>query len=114
MTPLRRAALSLLLSGTVLPALAATDPATGLVIDDGWVWARAHCGGCHSYRLVTEQRGDARYWGDIIGWMQETQNLWQIPEPQLSELIRYLARNYDEDDPGRRPALSAELLPTLP
>ena len=91
--------------------LAETDPGTGLIVADGWQWVRAHCGGCHSYRLVTSQRGDEIYWRDVIGWMQRTQNLWPIPADQESELIAYLARHYDESDWGRRPGLAASLLP---
>ncbi len=77
----------------------------------GWELVAAHCGACHSHALVTAQRGDAEFWRSVIRWMQKTQNLWSIPEPQESELIEYLAENYNETDWGRRPPLSASLLP---
>lgn len=101
---------------TTTPAVAAeqisaTDPATGLAIDTGWELASAHCGACHSHRLVTAQRGDAEFWRRTIRWMQKTQNLWQIPEDQEQILIDYLARNYNETDWGRRPALAVSLRP---
>ena len=63
---------------------AATDPDTGLIVAEGWELAAAHCGGCHSYRLVTAQRGDEAFWRSTIRWMQSTQNLWQIPAAQES------------------------------
>ncbi|MEM7220599.1 MAG: hypothetical protein AAF515_19715 [Pseudomonadota bacterium] len=88
---------------------AAFDARSGLVIAEGWELAAAHCGVCHSYQLVTAQRGDATYWRDIIRWMQRTQNLWPIPDED--RLIDYLAANYDETEWGRRPALPPALLP---
>ncbi|MGD8415510.1 MAG: hypothetical protein PVH91_00490 [Pseudomonadales bacterium] len=97
-----------------LPAAAEeapTDPSTGLIVAPGWEIARANCGACHSYRLVTAQRGDASFWENVIRWMQRTQNLWAIPEAQEKTLITYLAANYNETDWGRRPPLSPALLP---
>jgi hypothetical protein len=87
------------------------DPTTGLVVTAGWELASAHCGACHSHRLVTAQRGDAEFWLRTIRWMQKTQNLWQIPDDQEQVLISYLAENYNETDWGRRPALPASLRP---
>ncbi|MEM8766727.1 MAG: hypothetical protein AAGE43_04740 [Pseudomonadota bacterium] len=87
------------------------DPATGLVVAEGWELAAAHCGGCHSHRLVTAQRGDAEFWRNTIRWMQRTQNLWQIPEAQEQVLLAYLAEHYNEADWGRRPPLPASQLP---
>ena len=87
------------------------DDNTGLVRAPGWEMAAAHCGGCHSYALVTAQRGDADFWRSTIRWMQKTQNLWQIPEAQEQTLIAYLEANYNETDWGRRPPLSPSLLP---
>ena len=87
------------------------DPNTGLTLAPGWELAAAHCGGCHSHQLVTAQRGDRDFWLNTIRWMQKTQNLWQIPAAQETVLLDYLAANYNETDWGRRPALSASLMP---
>jgi hypothetical protein len=92
---------------------AETDPATGLIIADDWELVRAHCGACHSYRLITAQRGDASFWRSAIRWMQRTQNLWALPEAQETAIVDYLARNYNETDWGRRPPLSPVLQPPL-
>jgi len=89
------------------------DPATGLIVAEGWQLASAHCGACHSHRLVTAQRGDAAFWRSTIRWMQRTQNLWQIPAQQEDTLIEYLATHYNESDWGRRPALSPSLMPAV-
>lgn len=105
-------ALVLLALCTCAEAAPDADPRSGLIIDEGWVYANAHCGACHSYALVTAQRGDAEFWLSTIRWMQRTQKLWQIPEDQETALISYLTRNYNEDDWGRRPPLPPSLLPS--
>jgi len=89
------------------------DPATGLIVAEHWELVRAHCGVCHSYRLVTANRGDRRYWLDTLRWMQRTQNLWPIPAEQEAKLLTYLAENYNETQWGRRPPLSPALLPAV-
>jgi hypothetical protein len=109
-----RAALLLWVLGC-LPAAAApaVDPESGLVQAPGWRTVAAHCGACHSYRLVTAQRGDADFWRGLIRWMQRTQNLWEIPPEQEDTIVAYLAEHYAETEGGRRPPLPARLLPPL-
>ena len=92
-------------------APAGTDPDTGLVIAPGWELVKAHCGACHSHRLVTAQRGDRDFWLETIRWMQRTQNLWELPADQESTILDYLAGAYAESEWGRRPPLSPQLLP---
>ncbi|MEZ5561196.1 MAG: hypothetical protein R3E86_21960 [Pseudomonadales bacterium] len=106
--------LSLALATTSADAVADTDPATGLVIAPGWELVRANCGACHSYRLVTAQRGDADFWLSTIRWMQRTQNLWPLAPQQEQSIIDYLSANYAETDWGRRPPLSPLLMPPEP
>ena len=63
------------------------DEQTGLIVDSGWELVRAHCGGCHSHKIVTSQKADMQTWLDMIRWMQATQNLWQFyrsRNPRLS------------------------------
>lgn len=107
---------ALLMTAAVLTANAAdgpdTDPDTGLAIAPGWELVRAHCGACHSYRLITAQRGDAGFWRDTIDWMQRTQNLWKLPDDQEQVIVDYLAGAYAGSDWGRRPPLSPRLLPS--
>ncbi|HEY5647211.1 MAG TPA: hypothetical protein VIS76_14775 [Pseudomonadales bacterium] len=109
-----RAAALIFAVALAVPAAAldpVTDPDSGLVMAPGWELVRAHCGACHSYRLVTAQRGDEAFWLDAIRWMQRTQNLWAIPADQEAALLRYLGTHYNETDWGRRPPLSPALLP---
>ena len=89
----------------------AVDPATGLIMAPGWEMVRAHCGSCHSYQLVTAQRGDGDFWRQTIRWMQKTQNLWPIEASQERAIVDYLAAEYAESGWGRRPNLSPGLRP---
>ena len=84
--------LCLLLAITIAEPMfgAERDAVTGLVVAPGWEQVRANCGGCHSYRLVTSQRGDQTFWLNTIRWMQRTQNLWQIEPDQEALILRYL------------------------
>lgn len=109
---MRRTTLLLLCAVLAPSALGADASEAGaLVRAPGWEVAARHCGACHSYRLVTAQRGDARFWTDVIRWMQRTQGLWEIEAGEEAALVSYLADAYGEEEWGRRPALSPQLLP---
>ena len=101
----------------VLPAFATaaaeTDTATGLIQKPGWEEVRAQCGGCHSYGLITNQRGNRQTWEDMIRWMQRTQNLWALPVASEVAILDYLAEHYPAvaGVPHRRKPLPAALLP---
>ena len=88
-----------------------TDAATGLIKNPGWQQVRAHCGGCHSHALVTSQRADRQTWLDIIRWMQETQNLWQLEPDTEAQIIDYLAANYPPQANRRRAPIPPGLMP---
>jgi mono/diheme cytochrome c family protein len=90
---------------------AETDEGTGLAIAPGWELVRAHCGGCHSHRLVTSQRADRQTWLDIIRWMQATQNLWQFDEATENTILDYLAANYPPQPNRRRAPIPPTLMP---
>ena len=111
---MRRRWAALLLSIAALAAHAEVpevDAESGLVVAPGWRLVRAHCGACHSLRLVTSQRGDRDYWLGLIRWMQRTQNLWDLPPAIEAQVLDYLAAHYDEAEWGRRPPLPARLMP---
>ena len=94
-----------------LQAVAETDETTGLIVAPGWQQVRAHCGGCHSHALVTQQRADRQTWLSMIRWMQETQNLWQF-QPEIEEqILSYLAENYPPQPNRRRAPIPATLMP---
>ncbi len=88
------------------------DPASGLVIAEGWQTVRAHCGGCHSHKLVTAQRGNRETWLEMIRWMQETQNLWQFDPVTEKTILDYLATNYSPSPVRRRAPIPPELMPS--
>jgi hypothetical protein len=89
------------------------DSPTGLKVAPGWLHVRAHCGGCHSHALVTNQRADRQTWLDIIRWMQATQNLWQFPPDVEVEILDYLEANYPPQPNRRRAAIPPSLMPRV-
>ena len=89
-----------------------TDAATGLIKAPGWENVRAHCGGCHSHALVTQQRADRQTWLDMIRWMQASQNLWQFPPDTEAQILDYLAANYPPRPNRRRAPIPASLMPS--
>jgi len=90
---------------------AETDATTGLIKAPGWEQVRAHCGGCHSHALVTQQRASRQSWLDMIRWMQETQNLWQFQPETETLILDYLAANYPPQPNRRRAPIPASLMP---
>ena len=105
---LRLLVLSVLLP---LPAFADIDTETGLVKSDGWLQVRAHCGGCHSFALVTNQRADRDTWLDMIRWMQATQNLWQFDAQTERAILDYLSTHYAPTERRRRAPIPEHLMP---
>lgn len=97
-------------SAVVILLLGQPAYADRLVDAPGVNLVRGHCSACHSLDLVTSQRGDRRYWLNLIRWMQRTQNLWQIPTAQEEEILDYLAVHYTESQWGRRPNLPPQLV----
>lgn len=95
-------------------ALAEVDEATGLEIAPGWQLVRAHCGGCHSHKLVTGQRGTRDNWLAMIRWMQQTQNLWQFDPETETVILDYLAEHYPPSVDRRRAPIPAALMPPKP
>lgn len=90
------------------------DPVTGLKMTGDWETVRAHCTGCHSSRLITQQRGTAEQWLTMIRWMQEKQNLWVFDPETEGKIIVYLAENYPPSDAQRRAAIPPDLMPPNP
>jgi hypothetical protein len=95
----------------LVSAAGPVDEQTGLIRDDGWELVRAHCGGCHSHKIVTAQRADRQTWLDIIRWMQATQNLWQFDATTEARILDYLAKNYPPAANRRRAPIPPSLMP---
>ncbi len=96
------------------PKPPAIDPVTGFKMAPDWELVRNNCIGCHSSKLITQQRGTAQQWLTMIRWMQAKQNLWQFDPDTESRIIAYLADNYPPDAAQRRAALPPDLMPPNP
>ena len=90
------------------------DPQSGFRMTGDWELVRANCIACHSTRLVTQQRGTAAQWLNMIRWMQAEQNLWQLDSEIESRIVAYLADNYAPSSEQRRAAISPDLMPSNP
>jgi len=100
------------------PATAAAepsiDPATGFKMTGDWQLVRGNCTGCHSAKLITQQRGTKQQWLAMIRWMQKKQNLWQFDPDTETRIIAYLAEHYPPQAARRRAAIPPDLMPPNP
>jgi hypothetical protein len=78
--------------------------ATGLLDGEGLQAVVTNCTGCHSAKLIIQNRMDAERWRHTIHWMQRTQNLWDLGAKE-DLIVNYLATYYAPENKGRRPAL---------
>ena len=77
----------------------------------------ANCTGCHSGRLVQQNRATWAGWHEIIRWMQAKQGFWRLEASVERQILDYLAAEYGPDrdnHDGRRPGLAPHLLPPAP
>ena len=102
-----------LASGTVTIG-AEIDALTGLPKNPGWELVRTNCIACHSSKLITQQRGDAERWLDVIRRMQATQNLWEFEPDVERQIIDYLAMSFPPSSDSRREGLPPQLMPPNP
>ena len=66
---------------------------TGLAEGAGLAVVKANCLGCHSAKLVTQNRFTRDGWHKKIVWMQQTQGLWELGENEPI-ILDYLAEHY--------------------
>lgn len=86
----------------------AIDKESGLVIAEGFEIVKANCTvACHSATLVTQNRGNEKYWKDAIRYMQKNQGLWDLgtDEPLI---LSYLATHYGQSPVYRRAPLKVQ------
>jgi len=81
--------------------------ATGLIFAEGFNEVRANCTGCHSAKMITQNRATREGWEQMIDWMQRTQGLWELGERQ-EPILAYLAQHYAPEKVGRRAPLNVE------
>ena len=78
---------------------------TGLKAEDGFKTVQANCTACHSAKIITQNRATREGWKNMIRWMQEKQNLWDLGANE-DIILDYLAAYYAPDSVGRRANLS--------
>ena len=92
-------------SETVPPIIVdGIHPPTGLKAGEGLPLVITHCTGCHSAKLITQNRATKEGWESTISWMQATQNLWELGDNQ-EPIVSYLAKHYAPEEKGRRQPL---------
>ncbi len=69
------------------------DTETGLVIDNQLTMVKAQCTGCHSSKLILQNRFTRDGWKEKIRWMQRTQKLWDLGEAE-PVVLDYLTKHY--------------------
>ncbi|RMG68538.1 MAG: hypothetical protein D6722_11650 [Bacteroidetes bacterium] len=83
------------------------EVATGFIAEGDYQLVSTTCTACHSARLVLQNRATESGWREMIHWMQETQNLWDLGENE-DKIVAYLATHYGPEDQGRRAPLTVE------
>jgi len=78
---------------------------TGFVEAEGLMTVVNNCTGCHSSKLILQNRMNSDGWNTTIKWMQENQNLWELGANQ-EVIVNYLVTNYPVKNKGRRENLS--------
>ncbi|MEM9044207.1 MAG: cytochrome c family protein [Pseudomonadota bacterium] len=58
------------------------------------------CVACHSEMIVAQQGLSRDEWEELFEWMVEEQGMDEIEEPELTEILDYLAAHYNEDRPN--------------
>lgn len=87
------------------------DPANGLIKDENIYLVVGLCTGCHSSKIITQNRGNEDRWQEIIAWMLKEQGMPELDPEMKKKIIHYLAKNYGPESSGRRKPLPAHLLP---
>ncbi|MFV2003422.1 MAG: hypothetical protein ACC619_10630, partial [Paracoccaceae bacterium] len=71
-----------------------------LFIADGVEATFYTCSVCHSEMIVAQQGLTRDGWLELMEWMVDEQGMFEIEEPDLSEILDYLAANYNIDRPN--------------
>lgn len=58
----------------------------------------ANCTGCHSEKLITQNRMSRKDWDKTITWMQKTQGLWELPSDFRMKILDYLERHFSSSN----------------
>ena len=85
----------------------AEGPYSNLVEGNHKAVVERHCLGCHSAKLIVQNRMTKEKWNETITWMQETQGLWNLGKDHHL-VVDYLATNYGPIHEGRRKNLDVQ------
>ncbi|MEL6254322.1 MAG: cytochrome C [Bacteroidota bacterium] len=83
------------------------DVMTGFVAEGDYRIVKANCLGCHSSKLILQNRATREGWEEMIRWMQETQKLHDLG-PMEGKILDYLASYYAPKKEGRRKTLEVD------
>ena len=73
----------------------------GVLVDAPGVEATYYaCTACHSEQIVAQQGLTRVEWDEMFEWMVEEQGMSEIEEPDRTEILDYLAANYNTDRPN--------------
>ncbi|MGO2133347.1 MAG: hypothetical protein ACTH3D_10705 [Halomonas sp.] len=75
---------------------------------------KANCTPCHSAKLVTQNHGSRERWKYLIGWMQDTQGLWEFQPEMENDILDYLVEYYGPKTDTRRAPLLPDQMPDNP
>ena len=83
------------------------DVVSGFVAEGNYELVKTSCTGCHSGKLVLQNRATRDGWKDMIRWMQAEQGLWDLGDNE-EKILDYLSAYYAPEESGRRKALTVE------
>lgn len=58
------------------------------------------CTACHSEMIVAQQGLTRDEWDEMLEWMVEEQGMYDVEEPERTEILDYLAAHYNTDRPN--------------
>ena len=94
-------ALALPASLTATSYQPAEDSEFGVLVDGvGAETTYYTCSACHSERIVAQQGLSRSGWADMLDWMIEEQGMFEIEEPERTEILDDLETNYNVDRPN--------------
>lgn len=83
------------------PVLADEDYEFGVLFDAPGVETTFYnCTACHSEMIVAQQGLTRDEWDEMLEWMVEEQGMYEIEEPERTEILDYLAAHYNTDRPN--------------
>ena len=70
------------------------DDYYGLPDDAGRDLVAARCQGCHSLRIVMQQRAADERWAYMLQWMTQKQNMPPLPPDEEAQIRAYLVQHF--------------------